>query len=173
MFQARGPRPVSLVLGLRENPVANLELRFPPPFVALVTIVLMWLLSHTLPKTNAFGTTRIPVAMGLAILGAAFAVSGATQFKRAQTTVNPRRPEGTSILVTNGIYRITRNPMYVGLMLVLMGWAAFLASPVSLGGVVAFIAYITRFQIKPEERILLEKFGEEYRTYILGRRRWI
>ncbi len=61
----------------------------------------------------------------------------------------------------------------VGLMLVLMGWAAFLASPVSLGGVVAFIAYITRFQIKPEERILLEKFGEEYRTYILGRRRWI
>ena len=63
--------------------------------------------------------------------------------------------------------------MYVGLMLVLLGWAAFLASPVSLGGVVAFIAYITRFQIKPEERILLEKFGDKYQKYLSGPRRWI
>ena len=153
--------------------MANLELRFPPPFVALATILLMWLLSHTLPKTEALGTARIPIAIGLAILGLAFAVSGATQFKRAQTTVNPRKPEGTSTLVTDGIYRFTRNPMYVGLMLVLLGWSAFLASPVSLGGVVAFIVYITRFQIKPEERILVEKFGDEYRKYMSGRRRWI
>ena len=133
----------------------------------------MWFLSLTLPKTEALGTARIPIAIGLAILGLAFAVSGATQFERAQTTVNPRRPEGTSTLVTDGIYRFTRNPMYVGLMLVLLGWSAFLASPVSLGGVVAFIVYITRFQIKPEERILVEKFGDEYREYMSGRRRWI
>ena len=153
--------------------MANLELRIPPPLVALATVLLMWLLSHTLPTTDALGTARIPIAIGLAIFGLAFAVSGATQFKRAQTTVNPRRPEGTSILVTDGIYRVTRNPVYVGLMLVLVGWAAFLASPVSLGGLVAFIAYITRFQIKPEERILLEKFGDQYQKYISGRRRWI
>lgn len=63
--------------------------------------------------------------------------------------------------------------MYVGLMIILLGWAAFLASPVSLGGVVAFIAYIDRFQIMPEERILLEKFGDEYRKYLASLRRWI
>ena len=77
------------------------------------------------------------------------------------------------MLVTYGIYRITRNPMYVGLMLVLLGWAAFLASPVSLAGPVAFIAYITRFQIKLEERILLGKFGSEYKSYMLSVRRWV
>ncbi len=95
------------------------------------------------------------------------------QFKRVQTTLNPRKPEEVSILVTNGVYRITRNPMYVGLMLILLGWSAFLASPVSLGGVVAFIAYINQFQIIPEERILLEKFGDEYQKYLAGSRRWI
>jgi protein-S-isoprenylcysteine O-methyltransferase Ste14 len=153
--------------------VANLELRLPPPFVALVTILLMWLLSQLLPRTDALGSTRIPIATGLTILGIAFAVSGAMQFKRVQTTLNPIRPEEASILVTNGVYRITRNPMYVGLMIILLGWAAFLASPVSLGGVVVFIAYIDRFQIMPEERILLEKFGDEYRKYLASPRRWI
>jgi protein-S-isoprenylcysteine O-methyltransferase Ste14 len=153
--------------------VANLELRLPPPFVALAAILLMWLLSQLLPRTDALGSARISIATGLAILGIAFAVSGAMQFKRVQTTLNPKRPEEASILVTNGVYRITRNPMYVGLMLILLGWAAFLASPVSLGGVVAFIAYIDRFQIMPEERILLEKFGDEYRKYLSSPRRWI
>lgn len=153
--------------------MANLELRFPPPFVALAAILLMWLLSHILPRTDALGSARIPVATGLAFLGIAFVVSGATQFKRMQTTLNPRRPEEASILVTNGVCRITRNPMYVGLMIILLGWAAFLASPVSLGGVVAFITYINRFQIMPEERILLEKFGDEYRKYLGSPRRWI
>jgi protein-S-isoprenylcysteine O-methyltransferase Ste14 len=120
--------------------VANLELRLAPPFFALATLLLMLLLSQLFPRSEALGSARIPLATGLAILGIAFAVSGATQFKRVQTTLNPRRPEEASILVTNGVYRITRNPMYVGLMIILLGWAAFLASPVTLGGVVAFIA---------------------------------
>jgi protein-S-isoprenylcysteine O-methyltransferase Ste14 len=153
--------------------VANLEFRLPPPFVALATVLIMWPLSHLFPITDALGSARIPVAMCLAILGVAFAGSGAMQFKRVQTTLNPRKPEEVSILVTNGVYRITRNPMYVGLMLILLGWSAFLASPVSLGGVVAFIAYINQFQIIPEERILLEKFGDEYQKYLAGSRRWI
>jgi len=153
--------------------VANLELRLPPPFVALAAILLMWLLSQLFPRTDALGSARIPVAMGLALLGIAFAASGVTQFKQVLTPLNPRRPEEASILVTNGVYRLTRNPMYVGLIIVLLGWAAFLTSPVSLGGVVAFIAYVNRFQIMPEERILLEKFGDDYRKYLSGPRRWL
>ena len=153
--------------------MVNLELRIPPPFVALVTILLMWLLSHALPVTEVAGSGRILTAFGIALLGITFIGSGATQFKRIQTTINPRRPEEASILVTSGIYRLSRNPMYVGLMLVLLGWAACLASPLSLAGPVAFFAYITRFQIKPEERILLAKFGHEYQKYLSSARRWI
>jgi protein-S-isoprenylcysteine O-methyltransferase Ste14 len=151
----------------------NLELRIPPPFVALLTIPLMWLLSKELPTTEFLGSGSITIAFGISLLGIAFIGTGVTQFKRMQTTITPRRPEEASILVTNGIYRISRNPMYVGLMLVLLGWAAFLASPISLAGPVAFIAYITRFQIKPEERILLAKFGDEYQKYLSRARRWI
>ncbi|MBK8814201.1 MAG: isoprenylcysteine carboxylmethyltransferase family protein [Methylococcaceae bacterium] len=151
----------------------NLELRIPPPFVALLTIPLMWLLSNELPTTEFLGSGRITIAFGISLLGIAFIRTGVTQFKRMQTTITPRRPEEASILVTNGIYIISRNPMYVGLMLVLLGWAAFLASPISLAGPVAFIAYITRFQIKPEERILLAKFDDEYQKYLSSARRWI
>lgn len=153
--------------------MANLELRIPPPIVTVAILPVMWLLANTLPRVDALSQGRIPVAIGIAILGISFAGSGAMEFKRAQTTVNPRRPEGTSFLVTSGIYRLTRNPMYVGLMLVLLAWAVFLSSPVSLAGPVAFIAYITRFQILPEERILLGKFGSEYQNYKAKVRRWV
>ena len=119
------------------------------------------------------GAGRVPIAIGIAILGLVFVISRAMAFKQVQTTVNPRRPEGATSLVVVGIYRITRNPMYVGLLFVLLGWATFLASPISLAGPVAFIAYITKYQIKPEERILLEKFGREYEQYMSRVRRWI
>jgi protein-S-isoprenylcysteine O-methyltransferase Ste14 len=145
----------------------------PPPVIAAVIFGLMWPLSHALPRVNALGSTRIPIAIGIALLGLVFDAVGAWAFRRAQTTVNPLRPEKTAVLVTTGVYRITRNPMYVGIMFVLLAWAAFLASPVSLTGPVAFIAYMTRFQIRPEERILLGKFGGEYQQYRAKVRRWI
>ncbi len=83
------------------------------------------------------------------------------------------QPERTSALVTTGVYRITRNPMYVGLLLGLLAWAAGLSSPVSLAGPVAFIMAINRFQIEPEEKALLAKFGPEYETYKSAVRRWL
>jgi protein-S-isoprenylcysteine O-methyltransferase Ste14 len=153
--------------------VADLELKYPPPVVAVAVVPVMWLLSKTLPKVEVLGQARVPISIGLATLGITFGVAGAMAFKRAQTTVNPRRPEDSSILVTSGIYRVSRNPMYVGIMFVLLGYAAFLASPVSLAGPVALIAYITRFQIRPEERVLLAKFGTEYQEYLLRVRRWV
>ena len=94
-------------------------------------------------------------------------------FRRARTTVNPLRPERASTLVTTGVYRITRNPMYVGLMLALLAWSVFLASPLSLVGPVVFIAYINRFQIRPEEAVLTAKFGPVYEQYKSTVRRWL
>ncbi len=169
----RTPAPLNGALGLRENPVPNLELRFPPPLIALTMLPLMWLLSHVLPRPEALSQETLPAALGLAILGFSCAATGAVQFKKAQTTVNPRRPEQTSTLVTQGIYRITRNPMYLGLALLLAGWSACLGSVVSLAGPVAFVVYITRYQIGAEERMLLSKFGEEFENYRSSVRRWI
>ena len=153
--------------------MGNLELKIPPPVVAATMLAAMWLLSRTLPRFDALGQARVAVAIGLAVLGVAVAGAGAIEFKRARTTVDPRRPAEASSLVTSGVYRMTRNPMYLGLTLVLLGWAALLSSPATLAGPAAFIAYMSRFQIRPEERILLDKFGGEYREYMARVRRWL
>jgi protein-S-isoprenylcysteine O-methyltransferase Ste14 len=76
-------------------------------------------------------------------------------------------------MVTTGIYRFSRNPMYVGFALVLVGWACFVANLVAMLLVLAFVVYLNRFQIEPEERVLSARFGDEYRTYLRAVRRWL
>lgn len=95
------------------------------------------------------------------------------RFRRANTTVNPLKPQAASSLVTAGIYRYTRNPMYLGLLFLLVAWAVLLSSPFALLGPVAFVTYISRFQIVPEERVLAALFGAEYAAYQAGVRRWL
>jgi protein-S-isoprenylcysteine O-methyltransferase Ste14 len=150
-----------------------LDNKVPPPVVALVLAPIMWGLSHLLPRIDAPTPLRIALTAVIACTGLAFSGAGSPAFKRARTTVNPLRPERASALVITGVYRFTRNPMYVGMMLGLLSWAVYLASPLSLLGPVAFIAYITRFQIRPEERVLSAKFGPAYEQYMATVRRWI
>lgn len=150
-----------------------LEHKIPPPLVAALMAVAMWFLSATLPRIEAPLSVRIAVAVVIACIGGAFSFAGMIAFRRARTTVNPLKPENASALVITGVYRITRNPMYVGLMLVLLAWAVALASPVSLAGPVLFIMYINRFQIEPEERVLVAKFGSEFESYRSRVRRWL
>ena len=83
------------------------------------------------------------------------------------------KPQAASSLVVAGVYKITRNPMYLGLSLVLVGWAVFLWSAWALLGPVVFVAYISRFQIAPEERVLASLFGSEYSAYKTKVRRWL
>ena len=109
----------------------------------------------------------------LAVLGIAISVAGVVSFRRARTTVNPTRPDTASALVATGIYRFTRNPMYLGLFLVLAGWSAYLANAAALAGPLLFALYIDRFQIVPEERALATKFGAAFDTYRRQTRRWI
>lgn len=133
----------------------------------------MWVLSRLTPAATVAGLARVVAAAAIALAGAAVSLSGAMAFRRMKTTVNPFRPERASSLVTSGVYRMTRNPMYVGLLLVLVGWAVLLANLWSALGPVVFVAYITRFQIKPEERALSSLFGEEYASYKSRVRRWL
>jgi len=150
-----------------------LEHKVPPPLVAVAVGLIMWGLSTlgvgVLPRSHV-GTG---VAIVIAVLGVGAAVFGNISFRRAKTTVNPFKPETASSLVTSGIYRVTRNPMYLGMLLVLVGWAVFLANGLAVIAIALFPAYITRFQIKPEERALMALFGEQYASYSSRVRRWI
>ncbi len=116
---------------------------------------------------------RSIASVAFALAGGATALAGDLAFKRARTTINPFKPQNTSSLVTSGIYRLTRNPMYLGLLMVVLGWATFLCSAFALLGPVAFVAYIARFQIVPEERVLSAKFGSGYSEYLARVRRWL
>lgn len=150
-----------------------LELKIPPVALAAIFVVLMWaaatvfsLVSFSLP-----GASIIVLALELA--GGGIAGAGVLAFRQHNTTVNPMKPETSTTVVTAGIYRVTRNPMYLGIVFALLGWAIYLANLVSLLLVPAFIAYITRFQIKPEERALLKTFGASFSDYMAAVRRWI
>lgn len=150
-----------------------LELKIPPPIVALLIAAVMWGISLVTPSADVPAPVRLAAAIAIALAGLATAVSGGVAFRRAKTTTSPLKPETTNALVTSGVYRFTRNPMYVGITLVLLAWAVFLSSIWTLLGLLAFILYITRFQIIPEERVLAGIFGTAYSAYQARVRRWL
>lgn len=153
--------------------MAALEAKVPPPVVALVIALAMWTVARYTSVFEVAGSMRILVAVTLALVGIAFSASGIAAFRRAKTTLDPMKPTSASSLVTTGIYRLTRNPMYVGLLFVLLAWSAFLSAPWALTGPVVFVAYMTRFQILPEERALERVFGDAFMTYKARVRRWL
>ena len=113
------------------------------------------------------------VAIVFAAIGVAFALRGVLEFRSAGTTVDPRVPDQSVSLVIRGVYRISRNPMYAGFLLVLIAWGMFLSNLASFVLLPVFVIYMNRFQITPEERHMREKFGEAYREYEAEVRRWI
>jgi protein-S-isoprenylcysteine O-methyltransferase Ste14 len=150
-----------------------LELKVPPPIVALLLALTMWGASKVTTVLEMPALPRMVVAGTIAFLGCAISIAATIRFREARTTVNPMKPENASSLVTGGIYRFTRNPMYLALLMVLIGWAIFLASAWSLVGPFAFIIYTTRFQIEPEERALSAAFGVSYSDYKAEVHRWL
>ena len=151
----------------------SLETRIPPAVVALAAAAVMWGIAALTDGIDATHGVRLASAIAIAALAAFFCIAGVVSFRRAKTTVNPLQPGNASSLVDSGIYRITRNPMYLGFALFLVAWAAYLASPAALLGVAAFVLYIDRFQIQPEERALAVLFGEAFDRYRSTVRKWI
>jgi protein-S-isoprenylcysteine O-methyltransferase Ste14 len=133
----------------------------------------MWGLSLITPAIETTATIRLAATMVVFFAGILFCFAGVISFRQAKTTVNPLKPDSASSLVDTGIYRVTRNPMYVGFALGLLAWSFYLASPWSLAGVVVFILYMNRFQIGPEERALHSLFSDEYYRYQARVRRWL
>jgi len=150
-----------------------LELKIPPLVVVLVTAALMWLVARTVPELGFVVPARDVVAISIALAGVVTSALGVVSFRRAGTTTNPMKPESSSSLVTSGIYKLTRNPMYLGFLLVLLGWAIFLSNVPAFLFLPAFVLYMNRFQINPEERTLAALFGQEFAAYKASVRRWL
>lgn len=171
MYQAGGRVPP----GLFSTPTAmpTLRLKVPPLVVALVAGAAMWGVDHALPALHV----RIPgsrvIAAIFGVTGFLLAGAGIVRFIRARTTVLPEHPEKASALVTSGVYRFTRNPMYLGLVALLTGWAVLLSNPLTLAVVPLFALYLHRFQIIPEEEGLARKFGASFEEYRRRVRRWL
>ena len=149
-----------------------LELKIPPVLIPAFSVCLMYLTRNSLPRFSFPNDFMFFVAGFVFFTACVFMFLGVYEFKKAQTTVNPIQIEGTSKLVDKGVYRVSRNPMYLGFVLTV--GAAGLALQYSLFIIFCLLTltFIQLFQIKPEERMLEEKFGDEYTHYCRKVARW-
>lgn len=150
-----------------------LDKKIPAPVSAMIIGALMKWYVHLNDILMDPSTIRMEIGIGLSQLSAVIALMGMACFWRVRTTINPLDPGKASCLVTNGIFRMSRNPMYLSLLLLLVAYAIRLDSLAVWLGPLIFVAYVTRFQILPEEHALAEKFGEAYLDYKHRTRRWI
>lgn len=150
-----------------------MKLLIPPPIQALLSAIMMWLISRYFMHAN-FSLNGINIfALIFLIIAAIIIILSMYKFKKIKTTISPLRPNKTSSLVNSGIYAYTRNPMYLGLLLMLFSTALFLKNLISFLIIPLFILFITKNQILPEEEALENIFGEEYKNYKKKVRRWI
>ena len=148
-----------------------MKTKIPPPIIALICIVINYLSTYLI---NPIKFPNIEIIGGLILLlGVATAVLATLLFKKDKTTVNPMNLEETTALVTNGIFSITRNPMYLGLFLSILSTILFFGSWFGIIILMFFVWYINKFQIIPEEEAIEKLFGDEYREYKKNVRRWI
>ncbi len=152
---------------------SKLELRVPPPLVMLLFMATVFIFDYLAP----FNLFYLPLlsyvlVLGLITLGGVIALCGVKEFREAKTTVNPLKPESSSSLVSSGIYQYTRNPMYLGLLLALLSSVAYTQHPLGLVSALGFVLYMNRFQIEPEEKMLVKLFGEDFKVYANQVKRW-
>ena len=148
-------------------------MKLPPPLYAIAAVVLMWFLNKNCPVLET--TQQWPVIVGglMILVGILIDVLAIVQFRQAKTTINPLRPESSTSLVTSVFYAHSRNPMYVGLLVCLLGVTLLLRSLTPLLVLPLFVVVVTVFQIIPEEKALSKIFGEEFKHYKENVQRWL
>ncbi|WDS38190.1 MAG: isoprenylcysteine carboxylmethyltransferase family protein [Pseudoxanthomonas sp.] len=150
-----------------------METRLPPPVLLVLLAFAVWMTRHA-PPAPTFNLHVVHAAAGLLMLaGLVLNVTPKRGFRRVGTTVNPMRPQASSHLVTGGLYRYSRNPMYLGHVLLLVGWGVWWQAWAGLPAVVLQVLWLTRLQIQPEERALRAHFGAAYASYCANVRRWL
>jgi protein-S-isoprenylcysteine O-methyltransferase Ste14 len=151
-----------------------MHLRIPPPIVALIGILLIFLSKDYILILYLHPYLQNTLSILFLVIGFVIILSATKEFKKSNTTVNPMKPETSTSLVTSGIFKYTRNPMYLGLSSILLASCFYFSS---LLGIIVyvpfFILYITVFQIIPEEEVMKSLFDDEYLDYCSKVRRWI
>ena len=145
-----------------------MKTKIPPPVLSLICMAIMYRLPTilTLPKA----TWLVVMLVGLSsVIGIASVIS----FRLAKTTISPLHPNQTSHIIQTGIYRFSRNPMYLSIAIFLVAFAIYLENATALLVIPLFIWSINYLQIQPEEQMLEQKFGEEYLAYKKAVRRWV
>ncbi|MDA1027799.1 MAG: isoprenylcysteine carboxylmethyltransferase family protein [Bacteroidetes bacterium] len=153
--------------------VNGLNLKVPPVLVGVVVGCLQWGVTRLIPQLAIDVRFQLPLALFVTLTGCALIFLGTWTFKKHATTLNPLTPRDASALVTSGVYRWTRNPMYLGMMIILVGWSIGLGNIGATALVLVFGAYITQFQIKPEEAILTDLFPDDYPVFCDRTNRWL
>ncbi len=150
-----------------------LELKIPPPAVFLILILAIRLFLKQPPSSSV--DVNFSLICCLVIWAVASLIAGRALwlFFRQNTTIHPEDPDKTRVLIVDDVYRISRNPMYLSLSLLLLGYCLWVNNLWCIISFPVFILYINRFQIKPEERILLNKFGDKYKEFCKNSPRWI
>lgn len=150
-----------------------MKLRVPPPVVTATCGLLMWLVARHVPLAHfAFDAQQV-MALAFVTAGGLLMSIAAWQFQRARTTINPMKPGNASTLVTNGVFAVSRNPIYVADLLFLIAVGLWFGSALSFLWLPVFVVYMNRFQIVPEEEALARLFGGDYLVYRARVRRWI
>ena len=146
-------------------------IKIPPPLIVLVLIVSIYFSSKKIDPIN------IPLQLDISIFilsaGILIFINPVLQFIKSKTTVNPIQFEEVNKLVTSGIFKYSRNPMYLGMLMIVLSTSIFYLNIYSILTPLLFILWINKFQIKREEEFLIEKFGDEYLSYKKKTRRWI
>lgn len=150
----------------------RINLKIPPPIIGLISAILMWVIASNSIQVFIPNSVKIPLSLFFVVIGLMIDGASIVRFFQTKTTINPLKPNNTTQLVTTGIYSISRNPMYLGLLFILLGWFFYLSAPLSFLGIVFYVFYITRFQIIPEEKILQSVFGDQFTRYKNSTRRW-
>ncbi|MDQ6975650.1 MAG: isoprenylcysteine carboxylmethyltransferase family protein [Mariprofundaceae bacterium] len=151
----------------------RLKLKIPPPIVGILFAVMIWLLSKGQTVQFIDQENRQIIALLLLAIAGTIDVWAILSFRSAKTTIDPRYPHKTSSIVSHGIYTLTRNPMYLGLVLILLSLSIYLGTLWGLLCVLAFILYMNKFQIEAEEAYLEKQFGSLYLSYKSRVRRWV
>ena len=146
-------------------------IKIPPPLIVLVLIISIYFSSKKIDLINI--PLQLEISIFILSAGILIFVNPVLQFIKSKTTVNPIQFEEVNKLVTSGIFKYSRNPMYLGMLMIVLSTSIFYLNIYSILTPLLFILWINKFQIKREEEFLTEKFGDEYLSYKKKTRRWI
>ena len=146
-------------------------MKIPPPILVLILVVSSFLSSKKIDVIHIPHQTLVSIL--ILLIGILILIIPVTKFIKYKTTIDPIEFKKVNKLVTSGIYKYSRNPMYLGLLLIVISSSILYLNIYSVSTPIFFYYWINRFQIQREEIFLTEKFGKEYLSYKNKTRRWI